>query len=230
MTTNATVEARAEHYAAKPREQRDCATPITLRTASTEARAEGDGTIVVEGYAAITDVAYTVRDWLGEYDETMQRGAFGKTLRDQDDVRWLINHDGVALARTASGTLDLREITKPEDDPQSLGQTGLWTSARLDPMSPLAQTARSAIERGDMSQMSFSFMATRQEWNEDYTERAVIEARLFDVSAVTYPANPATSVAVGDRAAELDREQAAQRATDEAELNRRRHKLAAALH
>lgn len=193
------ISARAEFHAAKPHEQR-------VSTAHIEARSEDDGTFVVEGFASVTDSSYPVRDWLGDYDETIARGAFSKTLSERDDVRWLVNHDGIALARTASGTLDLREIAKPEDDPQGRGQTGLWTSARLDAASPLAQTVRSAIERGDMSQMSFAFQAVRQEWNEDYTERTVTEARLFDVSAVTYPANPATSVDVAPRSVDPEPE------------------------
>lgn len=193
------ISARAAHYGAKPHEQRTASAPLVLRADAVEARDGEDGDLVVEGYASITGDPYVVRDWLGEYDETIARGAFAKTLKERDDVRWLINHEGIALARTSSGTLDLREIAKPEDDPQGRGQTGLWTSARLDPASPLAQTVRSAVERGDMSQMSFAFQATRQEWNEDYTQRTVTEARLFDVSAVTYPANPATSVEVAPR-------------------------------
>lgn len=207
MTATA-FETRAEFAAAKPREQR--ATVAVIET-----RAEDDGTFVVSGYASITDAPYEVLDWLGSYDETIQRGAFGKTLLERDDVRWLINHDGVALARTASGTLDLREITNPADDPQGRNQTGLWSEARLDGASPLAQTIRSAIDRGDVSQMSFAFRATRQEWNEDYTKRTVLEAKLYDVSAVTYPANPATSISIDGRSAPEPEAEAEQVREDE---------------
>lgn len=169
-----------------------------------DARAADDGGVVVEGFASITGSPYAVRDWLGEYDETIAVGAFRKTLQESADVRWLVNHDGIPLARTASGTLDIREITDPADDPQGLGQTGLWTSARMDPVSPLVQTVRSAIERGDMSQMSFAFRAVRQEWNEDYSSRIVREAQLFDVSGVTYPANPATTMGLARNADPVD--------------------------
>ena len=223
------VSARAELYSQKLHEE---------RLFDFEARTEDDGTFVVEGYASTTDAPYAVRDHLGEYTETMARGSFGKSLNEKDDVRWLVNHEGIALARTASGTLDLREITKPEDDPQGRGQTGLWTSARLDAKSPLAQTVRSAIERGDMSQMSFAFQATRQEWNEDYTQRTVLETRLFDVSGVTYPANPSTSVSVAPRAAEPEAvevptlepvaDDEADRIDDEAAALERRRRRAAA--
>lgn len=164
-----------------------------------EMRDEGAGRISFRGFASVTDVPYAVWDWLGEYEETICRGAFTKSLREQDDVRFLVNHDGVPMARTKSGTLTLSEISKPEDDPQGRGQTGLWVEAPdLDASNPTVQEIRSAMLRGDISEMSFGFIATRQEWNEDYTERRVLELRLLDVSIVTYPANPATSAELSD--------------------------------
>lgn len=167
-----------------------------LRVQAAEFRDNGDGTANVTGYASITNVPYEVNDWLGSYDETVSRGAFGKALREADDVRLLVNHDGIPLARTSSGTLNLREVTDPLADPQGRGQTGLWCDATLATDSPLAQSVVSAMSRGDMSEMSFAFQATRQEWNADYTQRTVNEVRLFDVSVVTYPANPATSISL----------------------------------
>lgn len=180
-------EIRRGLYEGRPREMR-------LATARPEVREDEEGSFAVSGYASVTDAPYAVTDWLGEYTETIARGAFGKSLQESEDVRLLVNHDGVPLARTRSGTLTLREIARPTDDPQGRGQTGLWCDARIDAGSPLAQTIRSAMTRGDLDQMSFAFAATRQEWNEDYTQRTVTEVRLYDVSVVTYPANPATSV------------------------------------
>ena len=69
------------------------------------------------GYAAVTEVPYTMQDWLGEYEEIVRTGAWTKTLADKADVRLLFNHDGLPLARTKSGTLDLREIADGKDDP-----------------------------------------------------------------------------------------------------------------
>lgn len=159
-----------------------------------EIRETGDGSFRISGYASTTDAPYEVFDWLGTYTETIARGAFTKALKESEDVRLLVNHDGTPLARTRSGTLSLTEITDPTQDPQGRSQTGLWCEADIDGRSPLAQTIRSAMERGDLDEMSFAFSATRQEWNADYTERIVLECRLYDVSIVTYPANPATSV------------------------------------
>lgn len=185
-------EARAAYYSNKKVISRG-------KHAQFEIRDADGGGLTFRGYACITDRSYEVWDWLGEYDETISRGAFGKSLQEQDDVRLLVNHDGVPLARTKSGTLALREIIDPLNDPQERGQTGLWCEAELDASNPTVQEIRSAMNRGDLSEMSFGFQATRQEWNEDWTERTVLELRLFDVSVVTYPANDATSATLGER-------------------------------
>ncbi|MDA8437889.1 MAG: HK97 family phage prohead protease [Propionibacterium sp.] len=185
MTTGIEVR-RAYYEQQRPRESR-------MVLVAPEVRDDGGTEFVLSGYASTTDAPYEVNDWLGAYTETIARGAFGKALQESDDVRLLLNHDGIPLARTRSGTLALREITDPLADPQGRGQTGLWCQARIDASSPLAQTVRSAMVRGDLSEMSFAFQATRQEWNADYTQRTVNEVKLFDVSVVTYPANPATT-------------------------------------
>jgi len=137
----------------------------------------------ITGYASVTGEPYTVTDMLGEYQETIEVGAFKKTLADNDDVRFLYNHEGMPLARSKSGTLRLAE-----DD------TGLKVDASLDMRSSASNALVVAIERGDVDEMSFSFRVMRQEWNDDYTERWIREVKLYDVSAVTFPANPATSV------------------------------------
>jgi hypothetical protein len=52
------------------------------------------------------------------------------------------------------------------------------------------------VERGDVDQMSFAFRVIRQKYNEDRTQRTLTEVSLADgdVSVVTYPAYPTTSV------------------------------------
>lgn len=156
-----------------------------------ELRAAGENTTTLDGYASVTGEAYEVKDWLGSYMETIESGAFKKTLREKDDVRLLLNHDGLPLARTAASTMTL-----DEDD------TGLHVVAELDRRSSLTNDVAVAMERGDLTEMSFAFTVTRQEWNGDYTERWIKEVKLYDVSVVTYPANPATTAKL--RAADLD--------------------------
>lgn len=173
----------------------------TVRTPEIRSDDKGAPTGMV-GYASITESPYLIEDWVGSYTEVIRSGAFAKTLKEQDDVRLLLNHEGLPLARTKSGTLRLSEITDPKDDPQGRGLTGLWTEADLDARSGLANDVKLAMERGDLDEMSFAFQVVRGEWSPDFTQRDIHEVKLFDVSVVTYPANPATSAAL--RAADVD--------------------------
>lgn len=150
---------------------------LELRTAT-----DGGG-VVVGGYAAVFDEDYDVHDMLGAYTERVSPGAFTRTLNAGADVRFLIDHEGLPLARTRSGTMTLAQ-----DD------HGLVVEATLDAASPVVVALRSAIARRDMDQMSFAFVATRQEWDSDYSHRMIVEAKLFDVSAVAFPASPTTSI------------------------------------
>jgi HK97 family phage prohead protease len=155
-----------------------------------ELRTDDNGAEVLRGYATVYEHAYDIAGGPPYgWSETIADGAAAKSVRERDDVRLLVNHEGIALGRTRSNTLRL------ESD-----ETGLLVESTLDPASPLAQSLASAMRRGDMDEMSFAFQVLRQEWNDDYTERRIIEVRLFDVSVVTYPANPATLVGLRDAA------------------------------
>jgi len=147
---------------------------------------------LLTGYACVTNSPYEMHDMFGPYDEVVRSGAFAKSITENDDVRLLLNHDGLPLARTKSGTLKLTEVTKPDAE----GRTGLWCEAELDPDSHIVADIRSAMKRGDLDEMSFAFQVTKQEWSPDYMQRDIQEVRLFDVSVVTYPANPATSASM----------------------------------
>ena len=134
-------------------------------------RATPDGGAILEGYATVYDYAYSIGDVdRGGFMETIMGGAAAKSAGEAD-VRLLINHEGIPLARTKSGTMTLES-----DD------IGLRVTAELDPMNPLSASLRSAMERGDMDQMSFAFRVLRDEWNSDYSERKIYELKLFDVS------------------------------------------------
>lgn len=155
-----------------------------------ELRDTNDGGVRVVGYASTYDQPYPIYGGAsaGGFDETIARGAFDKSVRERDDVRFLVNHDGVPLARTKSGTMTLEA-----DD------VGLLVDANLDATSPIVQGLRSAMGRGDMDQMSFAFevVANRQTWSADYRQRTIHEVKLYDVSVVTYPANDQTMALVG---------------------------------
>ena len=143
----------------------------------------------IVGYASTYDQPYPI--WggpdAGGFNETIAPGAFDKSVRERkDDVRFLINHEGSALARTTPGTMVL-----------TADQYGLLVDAELDRTNPDVVALESAMRRGDMDQMSFAFEVLRQEWSPDWAERRITEVRLFDVSVVTYPANDQTLAMIG---------------------------------
>lgn len=165
-----------------------------------EVRQTTDGGIEIEGYASTFDDVYILEDFFGEYEEIVAKGAFTKTLNDGADVRLTVNHDGLPLARTKSGTLELEE-----DD------TGLRYEAALEPEDPDVQRLVPKLERGDVAESSFMFRVVREDWyfgdpedEEDLDRRTILEVKLYDVGPVTWPANP--NATIGLRAQELARE------------------------
>ena len=138
----------------------------------------------IVGYAAVFN---SLSHDLGGFRETISPGAFTRTIRDGADVRALVDHNPtLILGRNKSGTLTL----KPN-------QKGLLVE--IDP--PDTQAARDIIEsmrRGDVDGMSFAFRTVHDDWHiEDSTPiRELLDVELLDVSVVTYPAYPATEVAV----------------------------------
>lgn len=154
-----------------------------------ELRKGGEGEkAMLAGYAAVFNA--TSED-LGGFREVIMPGAFTKTLQNRD-ARALWQHDSkLVMGRASTGTLRL-----VEDD------TGLHVE--IDP--PDTQWARDAmttVERGDVNQMSFGFEVPPggETWGDlpDGTWlRKLWEIDLWEVSGVTFPAYPQTSIAVRD--------------------------------
>ena len=151
-----------------------------FNVADMELRAADDGSALhLTGYASMTETPYDV----GFYTETIKRGAFKQTLGQKPDVQLLVNHEGLPLARTTSGTLRLAE-----------DERGLKVEADLDPERTDVQNLARAMQRGDIDQMSFAFQATDQDWNDDYTARSIKSVSIHrgDVSVVNQGASPTT--------------------------------------
>lgn len=141
---------------------------------------DAGGDFTLTGYASVFDTEYE----MGWYTEVVRPGAFTRTLSQGADVQLLINHIGLPLARTTSGTMTLREDSK-----------GLRVEAQLNANDRDVSDLASKMQRGDIDEMSFGFYTKRQAWNDDYTYRELLEVSLHrgDVSVVNYGANPATS-------------------------------------
>jgi HK97 family phage prohead protease len=183
------LQARAAAVQANPREvpngaARSCALGEQVR-ASTVIWKERER-FLLEGYASVVEKRYRMWDMFGEYDEVVSQGAFDETLSKNPDVAYLINHRGLSLARTTTGSLELQADGK-----------GLFTRAYLNPERSDVQDLMRAIEDRNITEMSFAFRIDDGEWNEDYTEYRIHQVDLDrgDVSAVNYGASPHTSVA-----------------------------------
>ena len=152
----------------------------TFTVRDVEARQADDGTMRLSGYAAVFNDSSVPLP----FKESIAPGAFRKTLSETPDVRLLVNHEGLPLARTKNGTLTLTE-----------DERGLYFSADLADTQE-ARDIHTLIARGDVDQMSFAFRVIRQKWSEDRSRRVLTEVSLSDgdVSVVTYPAYPTTSV------------------------------------
>lgn len=137
----------------------------------------------ITGYAAVFNKP---SEDLGGFREIIRPGAFSKTIKEAD-VRALFNHDpNFVLGRTKSGTLQLEENSK-----------GLKISIDPPETQIVQDLVMSPIKRGDVDQMSFGFRTIRDNWSkqdESVQQRELLEVQLFDVSPVTFPAYPQTSV------------------------------------
>ena len=157
-----------------------------------EIRDADDGNVTVEGYAAVFDEETVIG---GQWREQIARGAFRDAI-GRDDVVFLINHAGLPLARTRSGTLELSE-----DD------HGLRIRAQLDPTDPDVRSIIPKMKRGDLDKMSFAFIPTRQSWDDEekMPRRTITEAELYDVSVVTTPAYEGTEIGIRSALESLER-------------------------
>ncbi len=136
----------------------------------------------IAGHAAVFN---SFSEDLGGFKEIIRPGAFSQSIKE-DDIRSLWNHDpSKVLGRNKAGTLRLAE-----------DEIGLAIENDF-PDTTYARDVLRLIERGDVSQMSFGFRTVRDDWRVEggLAVRELIQAQLFDVSPVTYPAYPDTDVA-----------------------------------
>jgi HK97 family phage prohead protease len=124
----------------------------------------------------------------GGWVEQLSRAAFQQTLSQSPDVMLLINHEGLPLARTKSGTLQL-----------STDNHGLLMRADLDPTDPDVQRLVPKMKpqangNSNLDEMSFSFRVKTHRWDTNHTNREITELSLQkgDVSVVNYGMNPNT--------------------------------------
>ena len=164
-------------------------------------------------------IVYNSRTNLGWYDEIIESGALDET--DLKDVRFLVNHntDMIPLARSRNNNENSTMQMSVDADGMSI-RVDLDTENNAD-----ARSLYSAVSRGDISGMSFMFTVDKDEWSDqqsDHPTRTIRSIdRVFEVSAVTFPAYSSTSItarglseALEGAKASLESARAAQREID----------------
>lgn len=159
---------------------------------------------------------------LGYYTEVIDRHALDNT--DMKDVRFLVNHntDMIPLARSRNNNANSTMQMWVEED-------GMHIRVNLDvERNSEAKSLYSAVDRGDVSGMSFMFSVDEDSWEGLDTEmpKRTINSigKIFEVSAVTFPAYEQTSIQAADLSEALENakdvlESAKRSAEDEAKRN-----------
>lgn len=137
-------------------------------------------------------IVYESKTNIGPFDEIIKRGALeGTNLKD---VRFLVNHDfsRIPLARSRNNNEKSTMQLTPDAD-------GLSIRVRLDvDNNSEARALYSAVQRGDISGMSFLFGVKDDEWTDlesDHPTRTINKiAEVLEVSAVTFPAYESTDI------------------------------------
>ena len=149
-----------------------------------------DNGMIVEGYASTFDDLYCL--YRGKYYEVWEqvdKHAFDEC--DMSDVIFQFNHEGRVFARNSNGTLEVKTDDK-----------GLFISADLG-QTEIGRQLYDEIRGGFTNKMSFGFTVGESKWEyiEDEDNEKVTEIRtitkinkLYDVSAVSIPANDNTSI------------------------------------
>lgn len=169
-----------------------------IRAFNFEIRANEEKEGRIEGRA----IVYDQRTNMGWYDEIIESGALEGA--DLKDVRMLVNHntDMIPLARSRNNNDNSTMQMTVDDD-------GLFIRADLDIKNNAdARSLYSAVGRGDVSGMSFMFTVDGDKWDDQDSEhptRTITRfSKIFEVSAVTWPAYEQTSISTRGLADALD--------------------------
>lgn len=170
----------------------------------------------VRGYASTFD-SYVLMNIDGDdYSERIDPHAFDDA--DMTDVVFLLDHTGRVYARTKNGTVTLE-----------VDEKGLLTNTDLS-KTEAARSVAEDIAVGNYSQMSFAFTVDQDHFEPETRTRVIDRIRkVYDISAVAFPANPNTDIGLSMRDyfnGEIEAIKEAERLQREAEeLERRRAEI-----
>lgn len=156
---------------------------LERRSLGGELRMLGEDSRRLRGYAI---VFHRLSVDLGGFRERILPDAVARTLRDGADVRALVDHDSSkVIGRTRAGTL-------------RLDADGHGLRVDIDPPdTTVARDLLESVRRGDITGMSFAFKTLDDTWDHEDGEtiREVRDMEIYEVSVVSFPAYPDTSVA-----------------------------------
>lgn len=163
--------------------------PLEQRSYSFEVRAEsGEKGNIITG----RPIVYESKTDLGWFDEIIERGALDGA--DLTDVRFLVNHDisKIPLARSRRNNGNSTMQLSPDYE-------GMAIEVQLDTENNSeARSLYSAVQRGDITGMSFMFSIDDEEWSDLESDHPVRHVRkigsVVEVSAVTFPAYESTEI------------------------------------
>lgn len=195
-----------------------------IRAFTFEVRAENDE----ERGAILTGRPIVYDEWtdLGWYDEMIDNGALSET--DLRDVRFLVNHntDMIPLARSRNNNANSTMQMSVVDGEGMDIRVNLDTENNAD-----AKALYSAVGRGDLTGMSFMFRVDGDKWEDlesEHPKRHITAiSKVFEVSAVTFPAYEQTHIQARGLADALDNARASlesERAKRK-EVERRKQKI-----
>ncbi len=173
-----------------------------VRSLEFEIRAEETGSEKRAGRLTGTPIVFDQETDMGWYREVIDREALLEG--DLKDVKFLIGHDttGIPLARSRNNN---------ENSTMQLTVTDRGMEIRVDldtENNPRAKELYSAVSRGDISGMSFMFVVDKDAWEDIDTEcpkRTILSIRkVFEVSAVAFPAYPQTDLQAASEGEALD--------------------------
>lgn len=144
-------------------------------------------------------IVYNSRTDLGWFDEVIESGALDNA--DLTDVRFLVNHDisKIPLARSRRNNGNSTMQLSPD-------QEGMTIEVKLDTENNSeAKALKSAVQRGDISGMSFMFSVDDEEWENlesDHPTRRIKKiGSVVEVSACTFPAYTSTEISARSKEA-----------------------------
>ena len=163
------------------REYRDLAIEI-------EERKDGaEPSYIVRGYASTFEpyVLFTDEDGI-DYKEVIEPTAFDEA--DLTDVVFRVDHEGAVYARSSAGTLKV-----------GTDEHGLFDEADLSKTAK-ARGLYEDIAAGNYPKQSFAFIVAEDEYDRKTHTRTIKRiAKVFDVSPVSFPANPGTELDIATR-------------------------------